>query len=83
MNTQERINFLRSNIHQIKPAIPYDLELEDDFKQVWGLDSLDLMEFVARIEQNFRLLIPDQDLERMSSLQAVVNYLDEKLVASA
>lgn len=73
------ITFLRNTLHQIKPSIPSEIPLEDHFKNTWGLDSLDLLEFVARIEQKFSLLIPDEDLEGMINMQAVVQYLDTRL----
>ncbi len=71
--------FLKDTLHLIKPTIPVDIPMEDNFKQIWGLDSLDLMEFVARIEQHFSLLIPDEDLEKMVNMTSIVNYLETRI----
>jgi acyl carrier protein len=42
-----------------------------------NLDSLDLVELVARLEQRYGLLVPDADLPQFVSIDATVRYLLE------
>jgi acyl carrier protein len=46
-----------------------------------GLDSLDLVEFAARLEQSTGLFIPDEDLAELTCVATVVAYLDSRRVA--
>ena len=79
MNTLEILNALRSQLVQVKPTLPADMPAHDAFRQVWSLDSLELVEFVARIEQKFQLIIPDADLELFTDLQSTAGYISSRL----
>jgi len=44
-----------------------------------GADSLDIVEIVMHIEDQFKIKIPDDDLEGLSTIQDVVDYLYGRL----
>jgi acyl carrier protein len=44
-----------------------------------GADSLDIVELVMLLEENFELEIPDEDAERMRTIGDAVAYLQERL----
>ena len=44
-----------------------------------GADSLDVVELVMALEEEFNLEIPDEDAERISNVSEAVNYIEEKL----
>ena len=71
---------LRAHLKAVAPRVPEDFSSETDFRLV-GLDSLDLMEFVARIEREFQLMVPDEDLPDFISLDATARYLRARLSA--
>lgn len=71
---------LRATLHNVKPQISEHIKNADNFKDDWGLDSLELVEFVARIEQAFKILIPDNDLPQLISLDAAAAYLRSKMI---
>ena len=76
MNSREAIlKDLQEKIHSIKPGLPMDFPPDDHFKDRWHLDSLDLVELVARVEYTHQLNIPDADLEKFTTLNNIVNYL--------
>jgi len=79
MNTESMLSLLRDELRNISPGLPAELPARSHFKYDWNLDSLELVEFVARIEQRFGLLIPDEDLPAFTSLQATVDYLKAHL----
>ena len=43
-----------------------------------GADSLDVVEMVMAFEEAFDLEIPDEDAEKIQTVQEAINYLSEK-----
>jgi acyl carrier protein len=43
-----------------------------------GADSLDVVELVMAFEENFDLEIPDEDAEKIQTVQDAINYITEK-----
>ena len=52
-----------------------------DFKEDLNADSLDLFEMVMALEDEFQVEIPSEDLERLSTVEDVLEYLEEKCKA--
>lgn len=44
-----------------------------------GADSLDTVELVMALEEEFNIEIPDEDAEKMSTIEDVIIYLDKHL----
>ncbi|MCC8046011.1 MAG: acyl carrier protein [Clostridiales bacterium] len=55
-----------------------DVSAETDFKADLGADSLDLFELVMALEEEYDIEIPTEDLEQLTTVQSVVNYLSAK-----
>lgn len=52
------------------------------FSRDLGLDSLDSVDLIMKLEQTFGIRIPDEDYHKLTTLQAVVDYLQaEQAVA--
>ncbi len=51
------------------------------FKDDLNADSLDLFELVMALEDEFGIEIPSEDLEKLSTVGDVLNYLKDKGVA--
>jgi len=43
-----------------------------------GADSLDTVELVMALEEEFGIEIPDEDAEKMTSVGEAIRYIDEK-----
>jgi acyl carrier protein len=41
-----------------------------------NIDSLDLLELITEIEKDFKIHIPDEDAERLTTVGAVIDYVD-------
>ncbi|MCD6093357.1 MAG: acyl carrier protein [Candidatus Omnitrophica bacterium 4484_213] len=56
-------------------------ELKDDasFINDLGADSLDTVELVMALEEEFGIEIPDADAEKMSTVGDAVRYIEEKV----
>ncbi len=55
--------------------INMDSDLVEDLKA----DSLDIVELIMDLEQEFDLEIPDEDLPKVNSVRDVVEYIESKL----
>ena len=44
-----------------------------------GADSLDLVELIMAMEQEFDIEIPDEDVEQLKTVGDAVNYIKEKV----
>ena len=51
------------------------LGLKDDL----GADSVDLMEFILTLEDEFAIEISDEDVDRFENVADIVAYLEKKL----
>jgi acyl carrier protein len=51
---------------------------EASFIDDLGADSLDLVELVMEMEENFGVEIPDEDLEKIVTIQDAIDYLKNK-----
>ena len=57
-----------------------DMEITEDtsFKDDLGADSLDLFELVMALEDEYSVEIPAEDLEKLTTVGAVMDYLKAK-----
>ena len=69
---------------KIKELIVDSLGIEEDqitmeasFKEDLKVDSLDLFEMVMSLEDEFGVVIPTEELEKMVTVGDVVNYIEE------
>jgi len=46
-----------------------------------GADSLDIVELVMAMEEEFDIEIPDDDAERIQTIEDVISYVKEKIEA--
>ena len=44
-----------------------------------GADSLDTVELIMALEEEFNVEIPDEDAEKMTSVGDAIKYIEEKL----
>jgi acyl carrier protein len=52
--------------------------LEASFTDDLGADSLDVVELVMAFEEEFGIEIPDDDAEKISTVQNAIDYIKEK-----
>jgi len=57
---------------------PSDIDTALDLTEQ-GADSLDAVEFIMEIENEYEIEILDEDAEKMMSVDAVTKYLEERV----
>lgn len=55
-----------------------EIKPESSFKDDLEIDSLDLFELVMAIEDEFGVEIPSEDLEKLTTVETVMDYLKGK-----
>lgn len=75
MTTEQR---LKKIISETVGADEKDIVPSARFVDDLGLDSLDLVEVVMSIEQEFHVELPDQDAEKLKTVQDALDYLEDK-----
>lgn len=60
-----------------------EVKPESNFASDLGADSLDTVELVMALEEEFEIEIPDEEAEKISTVQAAVDYIENQLTAKA
>ena len=60
-----------------KLSIDKETVLKNGSFEDLGADSLDMVEIVMKLEEVFGIEINDEDAEKLSSLNEVVNYIND------
>ncbi len=55
-----------------------EVKSEASFVDDLGADSLDTVEMVMAFEEEFNIEIPDEDAEKIKSVQDAVDYIEKK-----
>ena len=74
-----------STFDRVKKVIVEQLDVSEDevqptasFVEDLGADSLDVVELVMGLEEEFDIEIPDEDAEKIARVQDAVSYIEEK-----
>jgi acyl carrier protein len=62
---------------------PAQVTPEANFSQDLGADSLDTVELVMALEEEFDIEIPDEAAEGILTVQAAVDFIDSKVATTA
>jgi acyl carrier protein len=55
-----------------------EVKAESSFTEDLGADSLDIVELVMAIEEQFSIEIPDDDVANLKTVGDVVSYIEKK-----
>jgi acyl carrier protein len=71
-------------LEKVKAIIVDQLSVEEDevtleasFIEDLGADSLDIVELIMALEEEFEIEVPDEDAEKLTTVGAAVNYIKE------
>lgn len=74
MDTQNKIiDAIAEKLHIDKSGITIDATL-----QALGADSLDIVELIMHLEDQFGIEINDTDAEKLHTLSEVINYVQDR-----
>lgn len=74
-----------STFDRVKKVVVERLKVSEDqvtetasFEHDLKADSLDLVELVMGLEEEFEIQIPDEDAEKITTVEQAIKYIDEK-----
>jgi acyl carrier protein len=71
-NIEERVKKIVAEQLGVKDDIANDASFVDDL----GADSLDTVELVMALEEEFECEIPDDDAEKITTVQQAIDYVN-------
>lgn len=57
---------------------PAEIMLTSSFIELDGADSLDIVELVMELEEEFGVTIPDEEVERMKTVADLIRYIEQQ-----
>ncbi len=79
MNVEEKVkNIIVEQLNVDAESVTPDASFIEDL----GADSLDIVELVMTMEEEFDLEIPDEDAEKIKSVGDVITYVQNKSKAT-
>jgi acyl carrier protein len=82
VNRQDVVAAVREELLETVPDFPADADDHADLRADLGVDSLAVLEFVARLEYRFNRAVPDDVWPQLTSVAAIVDYLSDSNVPS-
>ncbi|MDD2739820.1 acyl carrier protein [Methylomonas lenta] len=74
-NIEERVKKIVAEQLGVKEEIANDASFVDDL----GADSLDTVELVMALEEEFECEIPDEEAEKITTVQLAIDYVNANL----
>ncbi len=78
MAAEEKVKSIIAEQLGVKPE---EVTPEASFIDDLGADSLDTVELVMALEEEFGIEIPDEDAEKMSKVSEAIKYIEDKVAA--
>ena len=75
------VEYLRRELRLVNDEIPELLPGDARLIADIGVDSLDLIEFVASVEYEYEFIVPDEDWPDLETLDQIAGYIASHLPA--
>ena len=79
METEEIFEKVKTVIVEQLGIDESSVRMESSFLDDLGADSLDIVEFIMALEEEFGIEIPDEDVEKIVTVKDVVEYISENI----
>ena len=76
MKDQELKATIFEILRKIAPDInPEELEMDDNIREVFGIDSFDFLQFIIGLDEEFGIKTPEEDYGKITTLNAMTTYI--------
>ena len=79
MSESETFEQLKRLIVEMLDVDESEVVLEASFADDFNADSLDFIELITAVEDTFRIEIPDEDAEKLQTVQDAINYVEARI----
>ncbi|MGB3237582.1 MAG: acyl carrier protein [Geitlerinemataceae cyanobacterium] len=83
MNSDEILDKVKKIVVDQLEVDPENVTAEANFASDLGADSLDTVELVMALEEEFEIEIPDEAAEGIATVQAAVDYISSQSASAA
>ena len=77
MSQEEIFEKVRGIVAEQLSVDAAEVKPESNFQNDLGADSLDTVELVMALEEHFDIEIPDEDAEKIQTVQDAIDYVSE------
>jgi len=78
MTENETFEQLKKLIVELLEVDAAEVVPEASFVDDFNADSLDFIELITAVEDTFKIEIPDEDAEKLETVQDAINYIEAK-----
>ena len=79
METEEIFEKVKTVIVEQLGIDEASVRMDSSFLDDLGADSVDIVEFIMALEEEFGIEIPDEDVEKIVTVKDVVEYISENI----
>ena len=83
MDRTEVLNRIKKVVAGQLSITEEEVKEESNFATDLGADSLDTVELVMALEDEFSVEIPDEDAEKISTVGAAIDYVESKAATAS
>ena len=74
----EIVENIKTDLYLVKSTLPKTINEEDNLSKS-DLESLDMIELIARIEYRYQIPIEDVDWKKLHSINLIADYIFKKI----
>ena len=78
MSEKETFEQLKKLIVELLEVDESEVVPEAAFADDFNADSLDLIEFITAVEDTFKIEVPDEDAEKLRTVQDAIDYVEAR-----
>ena len=79
MSENETFEQLKNLIVELLEIDESEVVPEASFADDFNADSLDFIELITAVEDTFKIEIPDEDAEKLETVQDAIDYIEAKI----
>jgi acyl carrier protein len=79
MSENETFEQLKKLVVELLEVDESNVVPEASFADDFNTDSLDFIELITAVEDTFKIEIPDEDAEKLQTVQDAVDYIESKI----
>ena len=76
MSEEKTFEQLKKLIVELLEVDESEVVPEASFVDDFNADSLDLIEFITAVEDTFKIEVPDEDAEKLRTVQDAIDYIE-------